>query len=207
MSVKWPTLQCRQYRKSISLLASGVLPQQEQAAVERHLSACGKCQRYYKEMTSVVQELRQLRMPQVELTQAMRSRWESEIKKASEESGFSSVAAAVPCGNPVRLRTAASTQKSWLRELFWPYRPVWATLAAVWLLILALNLSSREKSSGTMAKAPPVSAEAIMEARAQRQRLMAELVQSFPMSVTPSETPKHSVSPGPRSEFQNRMGA
>jgi len=45
--------QCGRYRRSISLLASGALPERDRDAVENHLAACAGCRKYYEEIKSV----------------------------------------------------------------------------------------------------------------------------------------------------------
>ena len=84
----------------------------------------------------------------------------------------------------------------WL-ELIWTARRIWAGFAAVWLVILVINLTNsepREMASDTTA---PPSTEVLM-AREQQRRLLTELIQS--MWLEPAEPPRRS--PQPRSERQ-----
>ena len=67
------------------------------------------------------------------------------------------------------------TQHGWLSTLFWPHPKAWAGLAAVWVCIVALNFSTRDKSVMVAGKVSPPSAEVIVELRKQ-QKLYAELM-------------------------------
>ena len=62
-----------------------------------------------------------------------------------------------------------------LSTLFWPHPKAWAGLAAVWVLIFAMNFSIHETAPRRMAKAAPPSPEVIVELKKQ-QRMFAELV-------------------------------
>jgi hypothetical protein len=81
------------------------------------------------------------------------------------------------------------------RELIWPARRVWAGLAVVWLLILAVNVSMRDHSEIKVAKSTP-SPEVIMAFR-QQQQLLNELI--GPDDPPVAEAPK-TYSPRPASE-------
>jgi len=90
---------------------------------------------------------------------------------------------------------------SWWRELFWPCPQAWAGLAAVWVLILALNSVTREPAPAAQSPNAPRAPEVLMALRDHR-RLLAELIES-PMEVEP---PKPSV-PGPRTQLPQRTVA
>ncbi len=71
---------------------------------------------------------------------------------------------------------AKSPVSSWLTGWLWPSPRAWAGLAAAWLVVLALDLASREPSPGEWARrAAPVSAESREMLREQGE-LLAELV-------------------------------
>jgi hypothetical protein len=80
---------------------------------------------------------------------------------------------------PVRKLTFATTLANAirlsLRELVWPCRRTWATLAAVWVALFIFNVSQRDKAELAARKLPPPSPEAIMAWR-QQERLLAELI-------------------------------
>ena len=61
------------------------------------------------------------------------------------------------------------------RELIFPCRRTWATLAAVWVSLFIFNVSQRDKVELAARKLPPPSSEAIMAWR-QQERLLAELI-------------------------------
>ncbi len=81
------------------------------------------------------------------------------------------------------------------RELIWPSRRIWAGLAAVWILILAANVSMRDHSQYVAEKSSPTP-EIIMTWR-QQERLLAELI--GPNEVRVAQPPKPFL-PRPRSE-------
>ena len=70
-----------------------------------------------------------------------------------------------------------STFIAQLSTILWPHPAAWAGLAAVWILILAVDFSMRDKSPALAEKSSPPSPEVIVELRQQR-RLLAELIGS-----------------------------
>jgi hypothetical protein len=81
------------------------------------------------------------------------------------------------------------------QELFWPCRRIWTGLAAIWILIFAVNLSQRDPAE-LMARETPASPEMILTFR-QQEMLLAELPgQNEPQAA---ERPK-TFSPRPSSE-------
>ena len=109
--------------------------------------------------------------------------WRAEILEASR-------AAASP-----RPSTLDSRRDSWWRELLWPCPQAWAGLAAVWVVLLAVNMTTREGSLGTAMAAAP-SPATIMALREQRE-LLSKLISTPPGEV--AEPPRNST-PRPRSE-------
>lgn len=95
---------------------------------------------------------------------------------------------------------AAAALKLW-RELILPCPRAWAGLAAVWLVIFAINLSLRDKSETVAQKTPPPSPELIMALR-QQERLLAELI--GPRETPAAERPDPFL-PRPRSERRDQM--
>jgi hypothetical protein len=73
--------------------------------------------------------------------------------------------------------TLANAIRLSFRELVWPCRRTWATLAAVWIALFIFNVSQRDQSELATRKLPPPSPEAIMAWR-QQERLLAELIGS-----------------------------
>lgn len=90
-----------------------------------------------------------------------------------------------------------STFNHQLSALLWPHPKAWAGLAAVWVCIIALNLSTRDNAPRLTEKSAPPSPEMLVELKKQ-QRLFAEL-------VGPRETPdadrQKILFPRPRSQW------
>ena len=82
----------------------------------------------------------------------------------------------------VARRPSHGLNRSWLATfndrlatIFWPHPKAWAGLAAIWVFILVLNVSIRDRSPVRAEKALPPSPEVIVELRKQ-QLLFAELL-------------------------------
>jgi hypothetical protein len=98
--------------------------------------------------------------------------WRAEILAAAR------TAQATPHESRVTHHSWLSTINHQLSTLFWPHPKAWAGLAAAWVLILGLNVSTRDDSgSRVTAKTAPPSPEMMVELRKQ-QRMFAELVGS-----------------------------
>ena len=92
-----------------------------------------------------------------------------------------------------------STINQKLSTFLWPHPLAWGGLAAIWLSILVLNFSMRERSPVLVVKTAPPSAEVLVELRQQHQ-LYAELM-GFADTVThDADRPRNIFSPKPRSE-------
>ena len=61
------------------------------------------------------------------------------------------------------------------RDLLWPHPRAWAGLAAVWILIFAVDFSMRDTAPVMAEKATPPSPEVVAELK-QQQRMLAELI-------------------------------
>lgn len=96
---------------------------------------------------------------------------------------------------PLRLRTEAPV--AWWRQLLWPHPAAWASLAAVWVAIFALNLAVAPKGESYQAAGKP-SPDKLM-AYQERQRLWAELVRDVspqPRKPQPAiDRPRSNVRP------------
>ena len=62
-----------------------------------------------------------------------------------------------------------------LSAILWPHPRAWAGLAAVWILIFAVDFSIRDKTPLVAEKSAPPSPQVIAELR-QQQRMLAELI-------------------------------
>jgi hypothetical protein len=121
--------------------------------------------------------------------------WREQILAAARQAGAPVPAARLqPRERP--WRSLLSSLDSLLAPILWPSPKAWAGLATLWIGILGLHLATRE-SPGPVAKrvAPPLSE--ILMARAQQERLLAELMprQDWPATARPKRAPV-----GPRSE-------
>ena len=94
-----------------------------------------------------------------------------------------------------------STLNSQLSTFLWPHPTAWAGLAAVWLVILGLNLATRETTPLMAKRASPVSPQIFMAFREQ-ERLLAELLGP---RQAPVAEPRKAVLPRPRSERRNSL--
>lgn len=86
-------------------------------------------------------------------------------------------------------------------ELIWPCRHAWAGMATVWVLLLTLQLASRDSTAVVARKTPPPSPEVLMVLR-QQKLLLAELVERPELRA--ADRPKV-VPPRPRSERREEM--
>jgi hypothetical protein len=120
--------------------------------------------------------------------------WRAEILRESR----------LAAGQKNRLAAVASlAEENWLStlnqklsNLLWPHPKAWAGLAAVWVLILVMNFSTREPRPVIAEKASPPSPELMAELKKQ-QLLFAELI-----GPTPPQDADRRKNPatGPRSE-------
>ena len=82
------------------------------------------------------------------------------------------------------------------RELIWPCRGIWAGLAAVWILLLAANLSWTDRPTAIARRAPEPSAEVLL-AFWRQERSLAELIEPHPPRLA---VPAKAALPRPRSQ-------
>jgi hypothetical protein len=86
-----------------------------------------------------------------------------------------------------------------LSAILWPHPAAWAGLAAVWLLIAGLSLSTRTAAPQLARRTSPLSPQVVMAFREQEQ-VLAELI--GPPEAPAAMRPKPAAVPQPRSEYQ-----
>ena len=94
-----------------------------------------------------------------------------------------------------------STLTSQLSTILWPHPAAWAGLAAVWLVILGVNLTTRDTPTLAAKHAPPIAPQFFM-AFQEQERLLAELIgpRETPVAERPKSRPAR-----PRSERRAGM--
>ena len=105
------------------------------------------------------------------------------------------------------LGTASLLSVLWQR-LVWPNPKAWAGLAAIWLVILGLNLASRDSAPRTEARMEPAPNSELRRLLKEQEQLYAELIERplRPVAAPLANRPKR-IPPGPhswgRDEFFN----
>jgi hypothetical protein len=98
-------------------------------------------------------------------------------------------------------RSLLSTLNHQLSTLLWPHPTAWAGLAAAWLVILGINLTTRDAAMVAAKHAAPVAPQVFM-AFQEQERLLSELI--GPRDTPVAERPKPRL-PLPRSERGKEM--
>jgi anti-sigma factor RsiW len=175
---------CGRYRRNLCLLAGGALSGPEKAAMENHLAACADCRKYFDELQAVTAPLRswEENFSRIQPNPTIQRQWARAVQTVSRP-------------GPVRRLTPARALLDWWQEVIWSSRRVWVGLAAVWIVLLVVNLSGREQSPA-IAKSGP--STAMIMALRDQQRILAELL---PDNFVPPDTdrPKFFL-PKPRTE-------
>ena len=111
---------CGEYRESLCLLASGVLPREEGTRLESHLAACDECRRYYDELSSVAGPMARWEdnFADVEVSPAAQARWAKDFSMAIEP-------------DRPAWREFFYWFVDWTKDMIWPCRRIW-TCAWEW---------------------------------------------------------------------------
>ena len=171
---------CERYREASSLLAVGALPDAERSEVENHLALCADCRDYSERIKGLAAPFATWKqsLAQIEPTPAARLRWAKAVR--STAGGHAE---------------PAKSSSNWWNDIIWPARHAWGGIAAVWLVMWALNWErptvSRAGSSAAHSPTP-----LMLQARAEQRRLLAELIP--PAKEPAAEPPPRN--PQPRSE-------
>jgi hypothetical protein len=123
--------------------------------------------------------------------------WRVEILSAARDAQ-----AALP-ESRIPNRPFLSTLNHQLSALLWPHPKAWAGLAAVWITIIALNLSMRDHSETVASKSAPPSPEVVAELK-QQKLLFVELIGANDLRIADRQK---SFLPRPRSERAEMMAA
>jgi hypothetical protein len=121
--------------------------------------------------------------------------WRDQILSAAHEAHDGSMS---PSSLFVALKFQISTINLQLSTLLWPSPKAWAGLAALWLVVVALNLSSGGRTETLARHSPPPSQQALAALREQ-ERVLAELLRSEQRPPQPSMPPKPAATQ-PRSD-------
>jgi hypothetical protein len=124
------------------------------------------------------------------------SAWRRGILSAARE------AASARLSPEVSRPSLLSSLSSRLSALLWPNPKAWAGLGAVWLLVLGLNLASREPGRQAVAQDAMPPSPQLRALLQQQEQLFAELV--GPVERTVADRPKPST-PRPHSQRQEEF--
>jgi hypothetical protein len=130
----------------------------------------------------------------------MPGEWREEILSAARQASPAHHASRITHHAPPS-PSLLSTIHHQLSTLLWPHPTAWAGLAAVWLVILGINLRTRDASTLVAKHASPVSPQVFM-AFQEQERLLSELI--GPRETPVAERPKPRL-PRPRSEARKEM--
>jgi hypothetical protein len=130
--------------------------------------------------------------------------WRAEILTAARQTASSRPALSSLNSQPSTSRSFRSTLNHPLSTIFWPHPAAWAGLAAIWVLVLSLDLAVREPAPQDVAKQVGPPSPQLRQMLRQQEQLLAELV--GPMDRPETLLPKPAAT-RPRSqrreEFMN----
>jgi anti-sigma factor RsiW len=186
--MKWFWNPCRRVRREICLLAAGALSERDRPELERHLAACSGCRNYCNEIKALTAPLAgwEKNFAHLEPTQAMQEGWAGAVQASG----------GIPARHEPLLKTI--WRNVW-RELIWPCRRAWVGLAALWLVLLAINARLSDHPM-QLAGGRSSSAAAMMQSWQEETRILAELTQPG-VVYAPVNAPAAPSNPArPRSE-------
>ena len=159
--------------------------------IQQHVATCGECAR----LLTAEAKLHARLIAGLRQGQRTAALWEQVEQRlvSSAKSG------AHPHPSPLAPRPLGwlSTFNSQLSALLWPHPKAWAGLAAAWLVILAVNLATRETAPALEARrVTPLSPDTLRLLK-QQEQLLAELSGQF--KPRDADRPK-AMPPGPRTE-------
>ena len=122
-------------------------------------------------------------------------KWRGDILSVAQQASLPHHASRITHHVPPS-RSLLSTLNHQLSTLLWPHPAAWAGLAAAWLVILGINLTTRDAATVAARHAAPVAPQVFM-AFQEQERLLSELI--GPPDAPVPERPKRSPA-RPRSE-------
>jgi hypothetical protein len=128
------------------------------------------------------------------------SEWRQEILSAAQQASSPNHASRITHHVPAS-PSLLSTLNHQLSTLLWPHPVAWAGLAAVWVAILGLSLTTSDASTAVARHASPVSPQVFM-AFQEQERLLTELLGPRETPVAEQQKPRL---PRPRSEGRKEM--
>jgi uncharacterized membrane protein YgcG len=145
--MKQPLTPCAERRESICLLSCGLLDDEAGRGLTEHLATCLGCKEYYEGIRSVSDNLAKCaeRLESVAPSAAAEDRWRRDFETAIK-----------PCPSESKL---GHTLFDWCRDMIRARRLVCGALAAVWLVLLAMNVSFRGRSHTMASKSSRPSPE------------------------------------------------
>jgi hypothetical protein len=172
--------ECRRCREAISVLATGVLPEEERSATGIHLGQCADCRNYAEQIKNLTVPFAVWKqsLACIEPTPAAQSRWAQAIRSAST--------------GPAK---PAESSSGWWSDVIWPCRHAWGGIAALWLVMWAVNWQ-RPTVSAAGSSAAHSPSPIMLQAMAEQRRLLTEMLP--PPQMPPAEPPPRN--PQPHSE-------
>jgi len=128
------------------------------------------------------------------------AQWREEVLSAARHAAHADHVSRITHHAPVS-HSLLSTLNHQLSTLLWPHPTAWAGLAAIWLLILGVNLTTRE-ATPLVAKRGSAPSPQVFIAFQEQERLLSELL--GPREAPVAERPKARL-PQPRSEGRRML--
>jgi anti-sigma factor RsiW len=164
--------------------------------IQQHVATCGECARLLATEAKLDARL-MAGLRQGQRTVALWEQVERRVIAAAKS-------AAAPRPLPLAPRPSGwlSTLNPQLSALLWPHPKAWAGLAAVWLVILAVNFATRETAPTLQARSvAPISPDTLRLLK-QQEQLLADL--SGRSEPREAGRPK-AILPRPRTERRDEM--
>jgi anti-sigma factor RsiW len=189
-------MNCDEFRSLHDAYLDSELDAKTTLEIQQHVATCAECARLFATEAKLEARL----MAGLRQGQRTAPLWEQVEQQVAAAAKF----AAAPRPLPLAPRPSGwlSTLNSQLSTLLWPHPKAWAGLAAVWVLIFAVNFASRETTPGLEARQVKVLTTETVRSLKQREQLLAE-VSGLPENREAGR-PK-AMPPRPRTERRNEL--